>query len=101
MKTWKVASDHVRPRIAFPAPPRPCSPTGGQGEDYGFVPVRATGPLALGAFAITVAASAVLWSLVHGGPSVARGASSTSSVRAPRITAAAAATDFASKKWTR
>src|ERR1017187_7611318 len=48
--------------------------------------------------ATIVAASAIRWSLVQGGPSVARGPWSTSPARAPRILAACASTAFASKR---
>jgi hypothetical protein len=49
----------------------------------------------------TVAASAIRWSLVHGGPSAARGPSSTTPARSPRILAARASTSPALKRWTR
>jgi hypothetical protein len=42
-----------------------------------------------------VAASAVRWSFVHGGPNVARRPRSTSSARSPKMLAAALSASFA------
>ena len=56
--------------------------------------------LAAAQLATTVAAKAIRWSLVHGGPSVARGLPSTSPARSPRILAACASTALASNRWT-